>query len=88
MSLPLQFLKSCRDRLVLAGGFAVNHHGYTRNTLDLDFVCDENDLPDIAWLSLLNQLNPENDLKPLCLQYGTLKLYHEISDLIRALAAK
>jgi len=32
-------LEPVMDSLVMAGGFAVNHHGYTRNTLDIDFVC-------------------------------------------------
>ena len=29
---------------VLIGGFAVNYHGYTRNTLDVDFMIETYDL--------------------------------------------
>lgn len=164
-------LSSLRDQLILAGGFAVNHHGYTRNTLDMDFVCRESDaktirstlaqagysnieassvaiqcqnpetsfrvdlllvddatydsmkasaiqcdlsetlqlptlsldhllamkvhalvqqpaqrrskdLPDIAWLSILNDLSPDTNLKPICDRYGTDELWHEITDTI------
>ena len=170
----LDHLAPVNDSLVLAGGFAVNHHGYTRNTLDLDLICSEpnaqnikrrladagysdietgpvalhcrnpqngfridlllvdpdtfhtlrmdavesrideshvlqalslehllamkihalacqpvvrrdKDLSDIAWLSFLNNLSPENDIHPLCLQFGTPELWHEISNAIQSL---
>lgn len=152
---------------ILIGGFAVNYHGYTRNTLDVDFMIvaqklgavrqimmqagftnmtsDENvaffnvpgsplrvdflrvdgntmhklignainaniygyeikvpalrdliamkifalshdvarrlgkDLPDIAYLSVLHNLDLEADIRPLCNRFGTYKTY----DLIR-----
>ena len=152
---------------ILIGGFAVNYHGYTRNTLDVDFmivaqqldavrqimmqagftnmISDENvaffnvpgsplrvdflrvdgdtmrkllgnainanvygygikvpalrdliamkifalsqdadrrlvkDLPDIAYLSVLHNLDLESDIRPLCKRFGTNKIY----DLIR-----
>jgi len=172
----LEHLVPVRDQLILAGGFAVNHHGYTRNTLDLDLVCAQNtvheikrqlieagysaietgpvalhsqhpetrfrvdllpvadetfqilrqeagecgmdtrhtlpvlslrhllamkihalacqpavrrdkDLADIAWLSVLNDLDPETDLHPLCQTCGTPELHHEISNAIRSLRA-
>lgn len=165
-----------QEKLILAGGFAVNAHGYTRNTLDVDFVGAEKDLaevkqtlmdlgysdidqtkvalhfqhpqngfrviillveketfdelapavvlsevaedlkfptlslehllamklhalqqhkgarldkdlPDIAWLSILNDLSPEQDLKPICLKYGSQELYDQISEYIRNLKA-
>lgn len=153
---------------ILIGGFAVNYYGYTRNTLDVDFmivaqqldavrqimtqsgftnvVINENvaffsapgsslrvdflrvdgdtmrkllgnavnasvygcmikvpalmdliamkifalsqdvdrrlgkDLPDIAYLSVINNLNLESDIRPLCNRFGTRKIY----DLIRS----
>jgi hypothetical protein len=171
-----QSLVPIREKLILAGGFAVNAHGYTRNTLDVDFICSEKDLidvknvliqlgysnidqtkvalhcqhpdngfridmlvveqetfddlqnstivsevtealvfptlslehllsmklhalqqhegarrdkdlPDIAWLTVLNELSLEQDLKPLCLKYGSEDLYDQISKTIRNLEA-
>lgn len=37
---------AARDRMdiLLIGGFAVNHHGYTRNTLDVDFMVCADDM--------------------------------------------
>ncbi len=152
---------------ILVGGFAVNYYGYTRNTLDVDFMIfteqlgrvrqimarrgftnitiedtvaffstpesplrvdflrvDQNtmqqlslnavdahifghrikvpslrdliamkifalsrnvarrtakDLPDITYLSLLNDLDLESDIEPLCVRFGTAEVY----DLIR-----
>jgi len=37
------------------------------------------DLPDIAYLSVINNLDLESDIQPLCNQFGTRKIY----DLIR-----
>jgi hypothetical protein len=31
-------LRDKSEKILLVGGFAVNHHGYTRNTLDLDVM--------------------------------------------------
>jgi hypothetical protein len=31
------------------GGFAVNHYGYTRNTLDVDFTIAADDLATVRW---------------------------------------
>jgi len=158
---------------LLIGGFAVNHYGYTRNTLDVDFMIvgssvndvhrimteagytnvdirdnvaffsreDEGmrvdflrvddstmtrlldgsvtaiirnrelrvpalkhliamkihslaqdtarrmgkDLPDIAYLSVINDLNCEEDVKPLCEQFGTPDVYKLIHDQIRGI---
>jgi hypothetical protein len=158
---------------LLIGGFAVNHYGYTRNTLDVDFMIvgsdarsvrsimqasgfiniDEQDnvlfcsrseggpridflkvdletmrklqgnaraitiygcslrlpclhdliamkifaltqntarrmakdLPDIAYLAVLNDLDLEADLKPLCDRFGSLVVYKMIRDQMEAL---
>jgi len=153
-------------KALLVGGFAVNHYGYTRNTLDLDLMIAEGDeervrrimteegftnrsetsnaifyqhpdgglrldvltvdettmaallanaqpaglagvtlavpalrdvlamklfavtqghparadrdLPDIAYLTVLNDLNLERDIKPLCDRFATAEIYKEI----------
>jgi len=158
---------------ILIGGFAVNYHGYTRNTLDVDFMIvaqqldavrkimthagftnvaiDENvaffsapglplrvdflrvdgdtmrkllinainasvhgcevkvpalmdliamkifalsrdvarrmgkDLPDIAYLSVLHNLDLESDIRPLCNRFGTGKTYDLIRRQVEAL---
>jgi len=158
---------------LLIGGFAVNHYGYTRNTLDVDFMIvadqinqvrtimldagftnidigesvaffslpegepradflrvDEStmmkllqnaapvnirgrellvpalkdliamkifslkentsrrmgkDLPDIAYLSVINRLSIESDIKPLCEQYGDPEVYEMIKGQIEGL---
>lgn len=158
---------------ILIGGFAVNYHGYTRNTLDVDFmivteqldvvrqimkqagftniVIENNvafftspnsplrvdflrvdgdtmrkllvnaipanvhgyelkvpalrdliamkifalsqdvarrmgkDLPDIAYLSVLHNLDLESDLRPLCDRFGTLETYDLIRRQVEAL---
>ncbi|MCX6995913.1 MAG: hypothetical protein NTV49_02230 [Kiritimatiellaeota bacterium] len=158
---------------LLIGGFAVNYHGYTRNTLDVDFMIvseqlevvqqvmaqagftniaiEHNvaffsapdsplrvdflrvdrdtlskllahairavvhgcalkvpalrdllamkifalsqdvarrmgkDLPDIAYLSVLHNLDLESDIRPLCDRFGTLKTYDLIRSQVEAL---
>lgn len=158
---------------LLVGGFAVNHYGYTRNTLDVDFMmageqldivkrvmkesgftnisvqknvvffsapgssmrCDflqtdkktmetllagacaatvqghsvrvptlkdliamkifalsqavdrraGKDLPDIAYLTVLNDLDLERDIRPLCERYGTKEVFGRIRDQVKAL---
>jgi len=158
---------------ILIGGFAVNYHGYTRNTLDVDFmivaqqfdvvsqimkrsgftnIASNNnvaffnapgsplrvdflsvdgdtmrkllvntiltnvhgfqvkvpalmdliamkvfslsqdvdrrmgkDLPDIAYLSVINNLDLESDIRPLCNQFGTRKIYDLIQHQVEAL---
>ena len=158
---------------LLVGGFAVNYHGYTRNTLDVDFmiladradtvrrvmteagfvnvIVEANvthyqardgvlradflnvdgetldrlltgavvadvrgyrlkipalmdllamkifalsrdparragkDLPDIATLSVLHDLDPETDLRPLCARFGTPEVYETIAGQTAAL---
>ena len=158
---------------LLIGGFAVNHHGYTRNTLDVDFMIvaeqldtvrrimtqagyvnitiQDNvaffnapdsplrvdflrvdrdtmrkllvnavpanvqgfevrvpalrdliamkifalsqdvprrmgkDLPDIAYLSVIHNLNLESDIRPLCKQFGTSEVYELIRGQVEAL---
>lgn len=158
---------------ILIGGFAVNWHGYTRNTLDVDFMVvaeqldavkrimtragftniaiqdnvaffsapgsplrvdflrvDRNtmgkllanalpanvqgfevkvpalrdligmkifalsqdvhrrmgkDLPDIAYLSVLHNLDLESDIRPLCTRFGTSEVYAFIRDQVEAL---
>ena len=159
---------------LLIGGFAVNHYGYTRNTLDVDFMIvsdrvddvrrilsgagfgnvsvsetvaffskpgqpwrvdflrvdgatmrklnagaeavilhgyplrvpalrdllamkifalsqsparrTDKDLPDIAWLAVLNDLDAERDLLPLCRQFGTEELCRKIVNRMRELS--
>lgn len=158
---------------ILIGGFAVNYHGYTRNTLDVDFMIvaqqfgivrkimkqsgftnittNKNvaffnspgsplrvdflsvdgdtmrkllvnaiianvhgfqvkvpalmdliamkifslsqdvarrmgkDLPDIAYLSVINNLDLESDIRPLCNRFGTRKIYNLIRGQVEAL---
>ena len=158
---------------LLIGGFAVNHYGYTRNTLDIDFMivadrigdvrkimCDAGfinveihdnvaffsdpeggprvdflrvdsetmrellacasstdvdghslripslkdliamkifalgqdkarrmgkDLPDIAYLSVINRLDVERDIRPLCKQFGSQEIFALVRDQIAAL---
>ena len=158
---------------LLIGGFAVNYHGYTRNTLDVDFMIiaeqldtvrqimtqaglinvvieenvaffsapdsplrvdflrvDENtmhellaravqarvhgcefkvpsvrdliamkifalsrdiprrmgkDLPDIAYLSVLHNMDLESDIRPLCNRFGSLETYELIRGQVEAL---
>ena len=160
---------------LLIGGFAVNHYGYTRNTLDIDFmiasdqvdrirtimraagftnvsVLDnvvffgkpgstlrvdflrvdtetlqkldaqavtatlnghtlrlpalrdllamklfalaqapeqriDKDLPDVAYLCVLNNLDLERDIHPLCQRYGSETLYRQVKDKVEALRA-
>lgn len=159
--------------VILIGGFAVNYYGYTRNTLDVDFMivaqqidavkhimmqtgftnvaiehnvaffsapgsplrvdflrvdtdtmrtllahaaiarvhgCDlkvpalhdliamkifalsqgldrrmGKDLPDIAYLSVLHDLNLESDIRPLCDRFGSSRIYALIRDQVEAL---
>jgi hypothetical protein len=161
-------------RCLLVGGFAVNYYGYTRNTLDVDFmivsdhvdnvrrvmreagftnvsVSDtvvffskpndpwrvdflrvdaetmqalqakavsitlhghpfnvpalldliamkifsisqsparriDKDLPDIAYLAVLNNLDPERDLQQLCRRFGSEDIYRQIKDKIGQLS--
>ena len=160
---------------LLIGGFAVNHYGYTRNTLDIDFmiaadqvdrICaimqaagftnvsvldnviffgrpgstlrvdflrvepetlrkldahavtvtlnghtlrlpalhdllamklfaltqapeqrGDKDLPDVAYLCLLNNLDLERDLHPLCQRYGSEALYRQVQEQVEAIRA-
>lgn len=43
------------------------------------------DLPDIAYLSVLNDLDAERDLRPLCDRFGTAETYRLIRDQMEAL---
>ena len=45
------------------------------------------DLPDIAYLSVINNLDAEKDIKPLCDQFGTSAVYQLIQDQIEGLRA-
>ena len=38
LAVAAEQLPAARVDCILIGGFAVNHHGYTRNTLDVDFM--------------------------------------------------
>lgn len=167
-------LRDKSEKILLVGGFAVNHHGYTRNTLDLDVmiasdqiaplrqylmntgftniqdgpvalhfqhatsgtridvlpvdpqtfvalmanaeICHlssdldlktpalkdllalkihaihqnpsrriDKDLPDIVWLSVLNAVDPESVLRPLCEKYADLTLYEQITHRIKSI---
>jgi len=46
----------------------------------------DKDLPDIAWLAVLNDLDAERDLLPLCRRFGSEELYRKIADRMRELA--
>lgn len=57
-----EFAKSLYDSferegipLLLAGGWAVCHHGYTRLTLDVDWICRRSD--EAAAIALMDRLN-------------------------------
>lgn len=43
------------------------------------------DLPDIAYLSVLHDLDLESDIRPLCNQFGTCKIYDLIRGQVEAL---
>ena len=43
------------------------------------------DMPDVAHLVVINQLDLENDLKPLCLQFADESIYNKIQAEIRLL---
>ena len=43
------------------------------------------DLPDIAYLSVLNNLDLEFDIRPLCNRFGKRKIYDLIRDQVKAL---
>jgi hypothetical protein len=45
------------------------------------------DLADIVYLTVLNHLNLESDLRPLCSQFGSPKTYELIRDQVEALKA-
>lgn len=62
---------------LLIGGFAVNHYGYTRNTLDVDFMVAVND---IVHLVLLHEINVTKDLKELCERFANDKVYSAITE--------
>ena len=173
LGLAAEGLPSAGIDCLLIGGFAVNHHGYTRNTLDVDFmiVADQleqvrrlmiqagftnvslgenvaffsvpdaaprvdflrvdgrtmgrllenaisvnvhgfelrvpalrdliamkifalaqniprrmgKDLPDIAYLTVLHELDIESDIRPLCERFGTDEVYALIRDQVEAL---
>jgi hypothetical protein len=175
LELASKDLPSAGVTCLLVGGFAVNHYGYTRNTLDVDFMIvservddvrrilsaagfsnvsisetvaffskpdlpwrvdflrvDETtmrkldagaeavvlhghalrvpslqdllamkifalaqspvrrvdkDLPDIAYLAVLNDLDSERDLLPLCQRFGTEEVYRQIVAKIGALSS-
>jgi hypothetical protein len=44
-SLVADRLSACGVNCLLVGGFAVNYYGYTRNTLDVDFMVATDDRP-------------------------------------------
>lgn len=41
-------------------------------------VRTDKDLPDIAWLSIINKLNPEQDLLPLASRFATEDIYQAV----------
>jgi hypothetical protein len=43
------------------------------------------DLPDIAYLSVLHNLDLESDIRPLCNRFGTLETYDLICSQVEAL---
>ena len=45
----------------------------------------DKDLPDIAYLSILNNLDPERDLHPLAQRYATEALFQKVCEKIRGL---
>lgn len=173
LALAATTLPAAGVRCLLIGGFAVNHYGYTRNTLDIDFMiaseqadtirsmmCTagytnvslldnvvffgkpgfplrvdflrvdaetmrklddhavsvsingytlripelhdllamklfalaqaferrvDKDLPDVAYLCVLNNLDLERDIHPLCLRYGSEALYRQVVEKVEAL---
>lgn len=69
---------------LLIGGFAVNHYGYTRNTLDVDFMIVA-DRIDAVRKIMQNELNIESDLRPLCDRFGNADVYELIRNHVEAL---
>ena len=43
------------------------------------------DLPDIAYLSVLHNLDLESDIRPLCNRFGTRKIYDLVRGQVEAL---
>jgi len=94
LSLAATTLPAAGVSCLLIGGFAVNHYGYTRNTLDIDFMIalaqaperrTDKDLPDIAYLCVLNNVDVEREIQPLCQRYATDALYQQIQAKIKGL---
>ena len=46
----------------------------------------DKDLPDIAYLAVLNDLDTERDLLPLCRQFGSEAIYRKITNRIKELS--
>lgn len=46
------------------------------------------DIPDIAYLTILNNLNLEKDILPLCKQFACDSVFKEVSKLVEALTSK
>lgn len=49
--------------VLLIGGFAVNHYGYSRNTLDIDFMVKEDDQLVIRDVMLRNGFTNRSEMK-------------------------
>lgn len=48
-------------------------------------IREDRDVPDIAWLCRLNDVDLEDTLKPLCMRYATLEWYERIQRKIEVL---
>ena len=99
--LRVDFLRVNEDtmRKLLANAVAVNIHGYDIKVpalkdllamkifaLSQDFARRMGkDLADIAYLSVLHNLNLESDIRPLCNQFGSPKTFELIRGQVEAL---
>jgi len=102
-SLRVDFLRTDDGtmRTLLANAGRATLHGYAVKIPSLKdliamkiFALSQNpaqrlgkDLPDIAYLSVLNNLDLETDLRPLCARFGTTESYELIRTQIETLRA-
>jgi len=80
LSLTSRQLPEAGVNVVLIGGFAVNYYGYTRNTLDVDFMIATSQFNSVK--SIIHA-----DIKPLCDQFGTPAIFEMVKKSVEDLEA-